>query len=186
LSTLNFYRFDNLSLGLSQFSKLEKEERNRFFSQLLKDGKKRVDFFGYSLMPNHFHFLFRQLTDNGIAKFMGDFSNSYTRYFNIKHERIGHLFQGVFKAVRVESDEQFIHVWRYIQINPVVSLVIKEAELENYPYSSFAEYLSEETGVCNKKPILDYFPSIKELKNFVYDRIDYGKKLEVIKHLVWE
>ncbi len=186
LSALNFYRFDDLPFGLSQFSKLEEEEKSRFFSQLLKDGKKRVDILGYCLMPNHFHFLLKQLIDNGIAKFMSDFSNSYTRYFNIKYKRVGHLFQGVFKAVRVEDDDQFIHVWRYIQINPVVSLVIKEVELDHYPYSSFFEYLDKKRGICNKKPILDYFSSIKELKTFVYDQVNYGKKLEAIKHLILE
>ncbi len=186
LLALNFYRFDNLSLGLSSFFKLEKKERDDFLSRLVEKNNKRVDIFGYCLMPNHFHFLLKQLIDRGITNFVADFSNSYTRYFNIKHKRLGHLFQGVFKAVRIESDEQFIHVWRYIQINPVVSLVIKETELGNYPYSSYFEYLSERKGVCNKKPILDYFTSVKKLRNFVYDRIDYGKKLEVIKHLVWE
>ena len=186
LLALNFYRFRDLPMGLAEFLRLEQGERVSFFSQLLQKGEKQVDVFASSLMPNHFHLLVKQLTEGGITKFVGDFSNSYTRYFNIKHQRKGHLFQGTFKAVRIESDEQFIHVWRYIQINSVVSLVIKEAELENYPYSSFTEYLSEKTGVCNKKPILDYFSSIKELKNFVYDQIDYGKKLEAIKHLALE
>lgn len=186
LLTLNFYRFNNLSTGLAQVLKLDKEKREYFFSQLMKQKDKLVDILGYCLMPNHFHLLLKQLTDGGIAKFVGNFSNSYTRYFNTKHKRIGHLFQGVFKAVRIEKDEQLIHVLRYIHLNSIVSLVIKETNLEDYPYSSFSEYLGKREGFCHKKMILDYFSSIEKLKSFTYDQIDYGKRLETIKHLILE
>lgn len=137
-------------------------------------------------MPNHFHLLLKQLTEGGITKFVGNFSNSYTRYFNTRNKRIGHLFQGVFKAVRIEDDEQFIHVLRYIHLNPVVSLIIKETGLEDYPYSSFAEYLGRRDGFCHKNMILDHYSSIENLKSFTYDQIDYGKKMEAIKHLILE
>lgn len=186
LLALNFYRFKDLSTGLAHVLKLDQEKRNFFLSQLMKQKEKLVDILGYCLMPNHFHLLLKQLTNGGITKFIGDFSNSYTRYFNTKHKRIGHLFQGVFKAVRIEYDEQLIHVLRYIHLNPVVSLVIKETDLKDYPYSSFSEYSDKREGFCNKKMILDYFSSIEKLKSFTYDQIDYGKRLEAIKHLTME
>lgn len=186
LLALSFYRFKNLSTGLAQVLKLDQEKRNFFLSQLMKQKEKLVDILGYCLMPNHFHLLLKQLTDGGITKFIGDFSNSYTRYFNTKHKRIGHLLQGVFKAVRIEDEEQLIHVLRYIHLNPVVSLVIKETDLEDYPYSSFSEYSGNKEGFCNKRMMLDYFSSIERLKTFTYDQIDYGKRLEAIKHLTWE
>jgi len=186
LLTLNFYRFKNLSTGLAQVLKLDQEKRNFFLSQLMKQKERLVDILGYCLMPNHFHLLLKQLTEGGITKFIGDFSNSYTRYFNTRNKRIGHLFQGVFKAIRIEDNEQLIHVLRYIHLNPVVSLVIKETDFEDYPYSSFSEYLSKREGFCHKKMILDYFSSIEKLKSFTCDQIDYGKRLEAIKHLVFE
>lgn len=186
LMTLDFYRHEGVSASLAQILKLDCEKRNFFLSQLTKRGKRLVDILGYCLMPNHFHLLIKQLVNEGISSFVGNFSNSYTRYFNTKHDRIGHLFQGVFKAVKIEDDEQLIHVLRYIHINPVVSSVIREIDIDSYSYSSFPEYLGIKKGFCNKELILKYFSSIDKLKNFTYDQIGYGKRLESIKHLLFE
>lgn len=186
LMTLDFYRHEGVSAGLAQILKLDCEKRNFFLSQLAKRGKRLVDILGYCLMPNHFHLLIKQLVGEGISTFVGNFSNSYTRYFNTKHDRIGHLFQGVFKAVKIEDDEQLIHVLRYIHINPVVSSIIREIDIDSYPYSSFPEYLGKKEGFCNKELVMEYFSSIDKLKAFAYDQIDYGKRLESIKHLLFE
>lgn len=186
LLTLNFYRFPKISAGLAQVLKLDLDKRAFFFSQLMKQKEKLVDIIGYSLMPNHFHLLLRQLLDDGIINFVSKFSNSYTRYFNSKNKRIGPLFQGAFKAVRIEEDRQLIHVLRYIHINPVVSSVIREVQLEDYPYSSFSEYMGKREGFCSKELILGYFSSVDKLREFTYDQVDYGKRLEAIKHLVFE
>jgi hypothetical protein len=58
--------------------------------------------------------------------------------------------------------------------------------LEDYPYSSFSEYSGKKKGFCNRKIILDYFSSVEKLKTFTYDQIDYGKRLEAVKHLTLE
>lgn len=186
LLTMNFYRFKKVSPSLGKVLNLDSKRRNFFWSQLFNKGEKAVDILGYCLMPNHFHFLLRQLLDDGIVNFISNFSNSYTRYFNEKNKRIGPLSQGAFKAVRIEDNEQFIHVLRYIHINPVVSSVIKEEDLENYPYCSLSEYLGKREGFCNKELAEGHFSSIDQLKNFTFNQIDYGKRLERIKHLVLE
>ncbi len=129
LIAFNVYRFKSPSLRLSKALLLEKAEREKFFLKLTKEGQKLVDVLSYCLMPNHFHFLLRQRLENGISEFLSNFSNSYTRYFNTKHHRNGALFQGIFKATIIESEEQFIHVSRYIHLNPVVSFVIKKENL---------------------------------------------------------
>ena len=98
-----------------------------------------VDIGAYCLMPNHFHILLQQLQDNGISTFVRKLLNSYTRYFNTKNERIGPLFQGQFKAVRVESDEQLLHLTRYIHLNPLVGYVVKD--LRNFEWSSYLDYI---------------------------------------------
>lgn len=186
LMTLNFYRFEGVFAGLGDILKLDHEKRSFFLSQLKKHGKRLVDILGYCLMPNHFHLLIKQLMDEGISTFLSNFSNSYTKYFNTKNKRIGHLFQGVFKAVKIEADEQLIHVLRYIHINPVVSSVIRETEIDDYPYSSLSEYLENKKGLCNKELITKYFSSTDKLKDFTHDQIDYGKRLFSIKHLLFE
>lgn len=145
---------------------------------------KLVEIICYCLMPNHFHFLVRQLLDNGISNFISQISNSYTKYFNTKYERNGGLFQGTFKATRIETDEQLIHTSRYIHLNPLVSGVTKY--LENYHWSSYPEYFSNNEITCNPKEVLSFFRNPKKYKEFVNDQIDYAKSLEKIKHLTFE
>lgn len=187
LITLEFYRFKSPPLRLSKALLLENKKREKFFQNLKERGKKLIEIVSYCLMPNHFHFLLKQKMDNGISRFISNFTNSYTRYFNTKHKRIGPLFQGIFKAVRIENDEQLIHVSRYIHLNPVVSFIVKEELLDAYPWSSLPEYLtSSRQEICNKEIILGLFPSKEKYRKFVHDQIDYAKKLEAIKHLVLE
>lgn len=155
---------------------------------LHKINDKLVDIICFCLMPNHFHLLLNQLKDNGISKFMANLQNSFTRYFNTKHERIGHLLQGQFKAVLIEDDNQLLHVSRYIHLNPYSSYVVKDLEsLEQYLWSSFPEYLGKVAAeICNKEIILSQFKDKKDYKKFVFDQADYQRRLEEIKHLVIE
>lgn len=139
-------------------------------------------------MPNHFHFEIEQKKDNGISQFFSNFTNSYTKYLNTRTERSGSLFEGTFKAVRVETDEQLIHLSRYIHLNPVTSFVVKKEGLENYPWSSLPEYLGQdkENPICNKHKILDMFHSVEEYRKFLFDQISYAQELDEIKHLIFE
>jgi putative transposase len=138
-------------------------------------------------MPNHFHFLLKQLKDNGISKFLGNLQNSYTRYFNIKRERDGSLFLDQFKAVLVRTDEQLVHVSRYIHLNPYTSYVVKEQDdLFKYTWSSLSEYLENKPEICELDTITSFFKSYKAYQNFIEDQADYQKQLYKIKHLVLE
>lgn len=140
-----------------------------------------TDIICFCLMPNHFHFLLKQNRENGIVEFISKITNSYTKYFNMKNKRFGPLFQGRFKAVHIDSNEQLIHLSRYIHLNPLVSYVTKD--LESYPWSSYPEYLGKsDNEFCQKKIILEQFPQPSDYKKFVSDQEDYGKELEKIKH----
>ena len=148
-----------------------------------KDNQKLIEIICFCLMPNHFHLLLKQLTDGGIATFLGRLTNSYTRYFNTKHKRVGHLFQAPYKAVRVETDEQFIHVSRYIHLNPFASGITRN--LKTYQWSSYQEYLGvSPSGVCRSEEVLDLFPKPRRenYHKFVMDQADYARSLELIKH----
>src|SRR3989304_848672 len=85
--------------------------------------RKKVEIICYCLMPNHYHFLLRQEETSGVSSFISLIQNSYTRYFNTKYKRIGPLFQGPFKAVRVETEEQLLHLSRYHNLNPFFALL---------------------------------------------------------------
>ncbi|OGL66905.1 hypothetical protein A2856_00155 [Candidatus Uhrbacteria bacterium RIFCSPHIGHO2_01_FULL_63_20] len=73
----------------------------------------------HALMPNHFHLLLRQETEDGISEFMRRIGTGYTRFFNIKYNRKGRLFSGPFKAIHVANDSYFQHLTRYILLNPL-------------------------------------------------------------------
>lgn len=186
LLTLSYYRFKKPPVKLSRFKELSLDERDKILAELQKLSDLQVKIISYVLMPNHFHFLLQQTAESGIANFIGKFTNSYSKYFNIRQDRVGPVFQGVYKAVHIESDEQLIHVSRYIHLNPVVSGVVRKTELEHYPWSSLPDFLQGESSLVWVEPILGHFPSPKDYKKFVYDQIDYAKRLEEIKHLLIE
>lgn len=185
LLALSYYRFVNPPIRLSRFKELPTEQRDYIFEKLQKT-EKHIEIVSFVFMPNHFHFLLKQTTENGISIFLSKFTNSYTKYFNTKRNRVGPMLQGVFKSVHIESDEQLIHVSRYIHLNPVASVFIKETELLSYPWSSLPDYLKRKSSLVYMEPVLDHFPSSNEYKNFVLDRADYAKRLEQIKHLTLE
>lgn len=148
---------------------------------ILDTNKKIVDIICYCLMSNHFHFLLLQKRKGGITEFAGKLSNSYTKYINTKNNRVGPLLQGNFKAIHVETNEQLLHLSRYIHLNPLVGYLTKD--LDSYKWSSYPEYVNLiNNTICDKKIILDQFKSPEEYRKFVLDQESYGKKLEMIKH----
>ncbi|MBI2011743.1 transposase [Candidatus Daviesbacteria bacterium] len=186
LLALSYYRFEKPPVRLSRFKELSKKDRETLLDQLTIKNKVLVKIVSFVLMPNHFHFLLQQTIDNGITIFLSKLSNSYTKYINTKNKRVGPILQGVFKAVHIESNEQLIHLSRYIHLNPVVSFVIKEVELLSYPWSSLPDYIKGQSELVDSEPVLSFFKSGKDYEKFVLDQIDYGKKLEEIKHLTME
>lgn len=133
-------------------------------------------------MPNHFHLLLKQNQEDGIREFMSKVFNSYTRYYNTKHSGIGPLLQGVFKAVLIESNEQLIHVSRYIHLNPYVAGLVKN--LEEFPYSSYGEYSNPSIKlISTPELVLNSFKNSQEYKDFIADHQDYALKVGIIKQL---
>lgn len=176
LDTFYYYQFEGPKPKLSALNK------NKFHNFNPSPEAKFVEILSYCLMPNHFHFLVKQLKTNGISIFMSQTINSYTKYFNTKFKRVGSLLQGTFKSVRIGTDGQLIHVSRYIHINPVVSGLISMPQ--DYSWSSYREYVDGVRGYCSTDLVLDLFASRKEYRNFTEDQIDYGKSLELIKHQI--
>lgn len=73
-----------------------------------------ITLLAYCLMPNHFHFFIKQKSASSIDRFMNSLCTRYSMYFNKKYKRVGALYQGVYKAVTVDHDEQFIYLSKYI------------------------------------------------------------------------
>lgn len=77
----------------------------------------RIELLAYCLMPNHFHFIFKQADKMAMEFMMRSLMTRYTMYLNRKLKRVGCLFQGVYKAVLITTDEQLLYLSRYIHRN---------------------------------------------------------------------
>lgn len=186
VASLKFYRTFHPPLSFSKFLRLADEKR-REIEQVLERREKIVEVLCYALMPNHFHLLLRQVAESGIATFLSNMQNSYTRYFNTRHERDGSLFLDQFKAIRIETDDQLIHVSRYIHLNPYTGFVVKSLEkLEKYPWSSLSDYLYERESFVETESVLGMFRTAKAYKTFVFDQADYQRRLKEIEHLTFD
>lgn len=111
-----------------------------------------VDMLAFCLMSNHYHLLLRQLSENGLVKFLSKLNAGFAKYFNQRHGRIGTLFQGRFKSIPIVDESHFIHIPYYIHCNPLDSIAPKWRErevtnpekaisfLDNYRWSSHLDF----------------------------------------------
>lgn len=176
--SLNYYR------ARDQHVRFSFKNRRPDFNKNKSSGPLFAEVVSYCLMPNHFHLLLKQVNDNGITTFLSKLSNSYTKYFNTRHRRVGPLFQGSFKAVRIESDEQLMHVSRYIHLNPLIDYLTKD--LQTYTYSSYLEHIGIKEGFCHKKYITNNFPSPEAYQQFILDQEDYGRSIKLLERATHE
>jgi putative transposase len=130
----NLYEFNDLNPAPNSFYKTQSYE--------VGPRKKVVEILAYCLMPNHYHLMLRQIEDGGVTLFMRKLGTGYTMYFNKKYERSGSLFQGKFKSVPVETDEQLRYLPHYIHANPIDPLMGDGiAQLSYSRWNSASAYL---------------------------------------------
>ena len=150
-----------------------------------------VDIGVYCLMPNHFHLLLHEKDEGGISLFMQKLATGYSMYFNKKHERIGGLFEGTFRAEHADKDNYLKYLFAYIHLNPVKLIEPKWKEvgvtnvarvkkyLKEYKYSSYVDYLGEdreEKLILNKEAFPGYFENFKDFEDFIDEVIEYNKQ----------
>ena len=160
----------------------------------INKGNPLVAIGAWTLMPNHFHILLKEITEGGITTFMRKVMTGYSMYFNKKYGRSGSLFQGRFKSEHANKDEYLKYLFSYIHLNPIKLIssesLWKEVGIKNiekvkdflikYEYSSLQSYLEENNkykNIISKKEFPEYFPESKnvwkellEWINFVKDR----------------
>lgn len=78
-----------------------------------------VEIIAYSLLPNHFHLLAKQIVEKGLSRFLQKVGIGYTLYFNKKYQRSGVLFQGKSKSQHVDTDRYLNYLKMYIELNPL-------------------------------------------------------------------
>ncbi|MEA2020172.1 MAG: transposase [Patescibacteria group bacterium] len=142
--------------------------------------KPPVDIISFCLMPNHYHITLKQRVKDGISFFMHKIGVAYTNYFNIRLERTGRLFEGPYKSVLIESNEQLVHLTRYQHINPRKLRLESKNKLVEYPWSSLSTYLEENYGnFINPQVVTSLFKSPREYLEFVMAEVDEFEPLRL-------
>jgi putative transposase len=142
-----------------------------------------VELTAFALMPNHFHLIVYEAKEGGISKYMQRVQESYSKYFNKKYGKSGHLFQGPFQAVHIKDNNQLLHLSAYIHRNPREIKQWKNKE-HRYTWSSFMDYLEENrwSDLLKHKIITEQFSGYKDYKKFV--DVSWTKLSPDEKHLL--
>lgn len=155
-----------------------------------------VNLLCFSLMPNHYHLLIKQVTENGISLFMHRLGTAYTNFFNTKYERNGCLFQGPYKIKQITNEQYLAYLSKYIHLNPLEIIEsdwqtsgIKDWSkvddfLNKYKWSSYQDYIGIKNfpSIINKDLLGEYYPSPDNYKALINTFIpeDFGQ----IEHMI--
>ena len=153
---------------LTNFSSLAADEKDQllFLISSQNNFSGKIELLTYVLMPNHFHFLLRQREERAIESFMRSHLTKYVSYFNQKYDRLGPLFQGRYKGILIEKEKYFLHLSRYIHLNPL-EILPKGKRLLDYPWSSYPAYVNGWSVEWLKKDYLLSF--FKMTRGFGFD-----------------
>lgn len=151
--------------------------------EIAKEGKQLVNVLCYTIMPDHYHLLLRELRENGIVDFTRKCNTSIAKYINIKKNRTGPLFESRFKSKHIDSNKYLLHLSLYIHLNPLDFLdnknwrknelkiwSLKKKKLLSYPWSSLKSYTSDNFKnpiISGTEVILNQFADGKEYESFL-------------------
>lgn len=142
--------------GINQQTIFEDEEDRVKFIDILRHYKQECEYsiFAYCLMDNHIHLVIKEGREP-LEKLMKRIGVSYVYWYNWKYKRSGHLFQDRYKSEVIEDDTYLLAVTRYIHQNPVTADMI--TTIEEYRWSSYAEYTCQHSTIVDTSFILEMF-----------------------------
>jgi len=135
-------------------------------NEILKDRSIRL--ISFALMPNHFHLLVQNIENDILSVYMHRVLTAYSKYFNAKYNKKGHVFEGPFKAVRIKNNTQLLHTSAYIHKNPKEIKEFKTS-YNKYPYSSYQDYIGTNRwgDLLSTGIVLKQFKNQAKYKDFV-------------------
>ena len=137
---LSYYLINPHGTALST---LDRRSKNYKVTILVKE-EPAVSLLAYCLMPNHFHFMFRQEnSDSTISDLMRRISVGYAMYYNDRYHHSGTIFQGRYKNILITNEYQWVYLSKYIHRNPAHLQSYDLCKLEDYKYSSYPNYLGK-------------------------------------------
>lgn len=104
--------------------------------------KRIVEVVAFCIMPNHFHLVLKETQENGIASYMQRILNAYAKYYNTKYQKSGHVFQGPYRIIHINDNEQLLYLSTYVHRNPreIPKWLGREDE---YEWSSYQDFVIE-------------------------------------------
>lgn len=145
----------------------------RIYKKYVKD----ISLLAYCLMPNHFHLLVYQEDARAISRLMLSVCTSYTGYFNRKYDRLGRLYQDAFKASRIAEEKYWLHISRYIHLNP--------SNWQEWEWSSIKYYLGQRNADWVKpRMVLESFAGQGEYMTFLQDYDASKAVFDELKHVI--
>lgn len=129
----SYYHLYNRGNRKENIFKREKDYevfKNLLYKYIRKYG---LHLMAYCFMPNHYHLILKCGADaSSITRFMRSFMVAYAMYFNRKHNKVGHLFQGPFQVRRLQGIKDLETVKNYLKNNPLEAELIGGEEIESY------------------------------------------------------
>lgn len=189
INTFFYYRSTKATLKHSNYKHLSKMEFEKKQKEIFSPSYFKVDIIAYCLMPNHYHFLLKQLKTDGIMAFMSHCLNSITRFYNQLYKRKGPIFLTQFRSKTIYTEEQLVHVAQYIHCNPLTAQMISSPEeIPTYPYSSASAYIGQNPNFIQTKPITLYVSGQKEnFQNYLNkEKVDKKTEEYLINTQNWE
>ena len=175
--TANSDTYHVMCRGVSRHSIFEDAADYRRYRELLEtqaNGGPLI-LFAWCLMDNHVH-LVAKATLPELSFAMKSINCSYAQYFNKRHERVGHLFQGRFKSEPIETDESLLQVIRYVHRNPLEAGITQTLD---YRWSSFKEYFGQAHPICSMKMIMDIAGGTAAFKSFHAESSSTSEFIEI-------
>ncbi len=159
--------FTNVGRNVSSYTESSAFSiRGRTLKKILNE--RFVELVNFSIMPNHFHLTVHNKKMNGITQYMQKVLTAYTKYYNTRYEKTGHLFEGPYQYRHIKNENRLAFVSAYIHRNPreLKKWMGKE---HKYLWSSFQDYIGENRWgeLLQNKIIMKKFDSGKGYKEFV-------------------
>lgn len=195
LSDKDYERFINNLYVFNNKDGAIRVSRKDFLNDPPKQDK-IVEILKWTLMPNHYHLLVEEIVDGGVVDFVKRIGNGYTKYFNIKNNRSGYLFQNSAKIIIANNEAHFAYLPIYIDLNPLdlIEPEWKEKGIKNpkqaidflssYKWASTNDYLKSGyfSNVVNKARFMDIFQYTQE--QYKVEVIEWIKSKQKIKEII--
>ena len=161
-------KISHMSRAVKDFAKDYKSGQSGQSSALATVKKRVLELTAFCIMPNHFHLIVKELEEGGVAAYMQRVLTAYSKYYNTKYEKSGHVFQGPYGAIHVEDNRQLLHLSAYIHRNP--REIFKWRDIyEEYEWSSYQDFVTANRwgDLLLPQIITEHFKSRKEYGEFL-------------------